>query len=396
MTHWIVPATSIASLGTALALSVFLAAAPARADDVPADAVLADLPFLDSPERNRVFVDLAARGDRVFRLLLDTGATDSVLTPGYARELGVTVRRHRDRPNERPTLLGRPLQFWIDTESSESASRTGWEYGLLGGAFLAEYVVDIDFARRHVRLLDPQRFTVPETTSAENEAVLPLKVVSNRPHVRMELEGKPIDVLLDTGAPFTLLLSGASAKRAEYAWKPIARLGVGGVLGPIESYLCEAQTLALGPFKFAPAPLVVAPKGAYNQGGNTDSALGYELLSHFHLRIDYPRKRLWLRREDTGSLAYFGVPWPAVQRTGLLATVSAEGIRVDAVLPGTPAEKLGIQPGDSIALRGAEDATAKLTALFERIDRLERVTVVRDVNGVLEDTELGALPPGEK
>ena len=66
---------------------------------------------------------------------------------------------------------------------------------------------------------------------------------------------------------------------------------------------------------------------------------------------------------------------------------------VEAVLPGTPAEKLGIQPGDVIEMRGEGDASAKRSALYQRIDRGERITVVRDVNGVLEDTELGAAPP---
>jgi serine protease Do len=111
------------------------------------------------------------------------------------------------------------------------------------------------------------------------------------------------------------------------------------------------------------------------------------------MRIDYPRKRLWLRRADAEPLAYSDVPWAVVRRTGLLADVSDRGVYVEAVLPGTPAEKLGIKPGDVIELRGDGDAKAKRTALFERIDRGERITVVREVNGVLEDTELGAAPP---
>ncbi|MGH2901225.1 MAG: hypothetical protein ACRDMZ_21290, partial [Solirubrobacteraceae bacterium] len=174
-----------------------------------------------------------------------------------------------------------------------------------------------------------------------------------------------------------------------YEWTSIARLGMGGVLGPIESYLCALKTLGLGPFSFAPAPIIVAPHGAYNQGGNTDSALGYEVLSHFHVRIDYPRKRLWLRREGSAALAWFGVPWASVQRTGLLASVSEKALTVEAVLPGSPAERLGIQPGDGIALAAEGDSTARVTAIYERIDRGERITVTRDVDDILEDTELG-------
>jgi predicted aspartyl protease len=362
---------------------------------VPARAVLADLPFLDHAEDNRVYVDLAPAGSRPFRLLLDTGATDTVLTPRYARELGVTVRRHASRASERETVLGRSLQFWVDTDASDSASRTGWEYGLLGGAFLAEYVLELDFPGRRVRFFDPQHFRVPEAASAENEVVLPLRVTSNRPHVAIEIDGRPVEVLLDTGAPMSLLLSGAAARRAGFEWQAIARLGTSGVLGPIESYLCEAKSVALGPFRFEPAPLVVAPKGAYNQGGNNDSLLGYEVLRHFRVRIDYPRKRLWLARADAGPLAFSDVPWADVRRIGLLASLAGGTLLVGAVLPGTPAERLGIRPGDAIELRGEGDVAARRGALFARIERGERITVVRDRDGVLEDTELGGAPPSD-
>ena len=56
-------------------------AAAASPDPAP-DAVLADLPFLDGDERNRIFVDLATEGSRrPLRLLLDTGASHTVLGP---------------------------------------------------------------------------------------------------------------------------------------------------------------------------------------------------------------------------------------------------------------------------------------------------------------------------
>ena len=120
--------------------------------------------------------------------------------------------------------------------------------------------------------------------------------------------------------------------------------------------------------------------------------IGYEALSHFRVRIDYPRQRLWLQRLDDEPLAFTDVPWADVRRTGLLASASPNQIRVEAVLPGTPAEKLGIQPGDAIELRGDGDLKTKQSAVYGRIERGERITVVRDVNGVLEDTELGAAP----
>ena len=93
----------------------------------PAEAVLALLPFEDSPEQNRIFVNLAPQGNRPLNVLLDTGATFTVFTPLYARKLGVSVRRTKRDPYRRATVLGRDLQFYIDTSSSDTGSQTGWE-----------------------------------------------------------------------------------------------------------------------------------------------------------------------------------------------------------------------------------------------------------------------------
>ncbi|MCH6568251.1 MAG: nucleotide exchange factor GrpE, partial [Nitrospinae bacterium] len=90
--------------------------------------------------------DLAPQGrGKRFPLIVDTGATWSVITPLMARELGVRVRRVKQDPYRRATVLGRDLQFYVDTQSSDTGSKTGWEYGLLGGQFLAAYVVEFDF-----------------------------------------------------------------------------------------------------------------------------------------------------------------------------------------------------------------------------------------------------------
>jgi hypothetical protein len=360
-------------------LVILAVALTARADapaEPPPEAIVGTLPFLDWKEPNRIVLNLARDGDREFRLMLDTGAEGSVLTPRYARDLGVNVRSARSREYERETRLGRNLQFWVDTSSSESASRTGWEYGLLGGNFFGDYVLDIDFKQRRVSFIDPDRWQVPKSVDAPNEAVLPLRVMGNRPFAKLLLEGKEVDVLLDTGDPTVLSLSGASAKHAGFDKPSLAKVDMAGVLGPIESYAVEGAELAFGPFKFAPVPIVFSPKGAYNMGGSSDSAAGYDLLCHFHVRIDYPHRRLWLRREDEEPLAWLGQPWATVRRAGVFATVGDGGIHIDGVLPDSPAAKLGIRAGDEIEFHG-ESRSKALEEAIAAIERGDRITVVR-------------------
>jgi predicted aspartyl protease len=144
-------------------------------------------------------------------MMLDTGASASVITPVLARQLGVRVRKLKDTPYRRATRIGRDLQFWVDTRRSDTGSRTGWEYGLLGGEFLDDYVLEIDFPGRTVRFLDPERYQVPESVEAPVERVVALVRAATRISVPIRVNGHELVVMLDTGAPLTAVLSGAAA-----------------------------------------------------------------------------------------------------------------------------------------------------------------------------------------
>ncbi len=278
----------------------------------PPEAVLADLPFEDAPP-TRVFVNLAPEGSKPMVLMLDTGASDCVLTPGMARSLGISIRRTKSTPYRRATRLGRDLQFWIDTQSSDTASKTGFEYGLLGGSFLDDYVLEIDYPGRRVRFLDRKRYRLPEHTDASNERVLPFKRSGTRIFTEIEMGDRSERVLLDTGAPGTVLLSGRSARRLGIDVDSLPVLGeIGGVLGTTEVRFLETDHLRWAGFAFGATPVEVAPRGFYNQAGSTDSILGYDLLRQFTIRIDYRRKRLWLRRGADREMTFYGEPYEAV------------------------------------------------------------------------------------
>ena len=53
----------------------------------------------------------------------------------------------------------------------------------------------------------------------------------------------------------------------------------------------------------------MAPRGWYNIGGNTDSAMGFDVLRQFVVRFDYPRQRLWLKRTGDARVTYLGVDY---------------------------------------------------------------------------------------
>lgn len=296
---------SLASLALVLLPPLALFATRTGAEP-PADALVGEIPFHPDSPPTRVMIDLAPEENVPFVMMLDTGASGSVLTPGAARAMGVNVRRDRSSPYRKKTRLGRDLQFWVDTRSSDSGSRTGWDYGLLGGEFLDDYVVEIDYPGRTVRFYDPDKFSIPEEASQPDERVLPFRRSGTRILADVEIDGKTVLMLVDTGAP-AVLLAGREAKKAGIRWEGLPELqGIGGVLGPIQSYTYTAERVGFGGFEFESQPITIAPRGVYNQGGPTDSAIGYDILGHLVMRIDYRKKRLWLKRGPQREATYWG------------------------------------------------------------------------------------------
>jgi len=375
-------------------LAALLLAGSAAADEPPAEAVVGVLPFQDGNEANRVFVDLAPEGGDPFVMLLDTGATESVVTPLMARRLGVSVRRNKSTPYRRTTRLGRDLQFWIDTQRSDTGSRTGDEYGLLGGEFLGDYVVELDFPGRRVRLLDPERYRVPEAVEPGDERAVPFKRVGSRILVPIEMDGKSVEVLLDTGAPDNVILSGKAAERVGIDVASLPHFGSAGtVMGPMRVSFYESSSFRLAGFDFDPLPVLVAPRGWYNMGPN-DSVIGYDLLRQFVVRIDYPRQRLWLKRSGDRRIIFMGADYASAKKIGAYLLPQGGSLYVFQVVDGGAAARFGLREGDAIVAPAGEPPPIAADVIA-RIEARQALTVARPNGDVWVDLLLpeAAAPP---
>lgn len=352
-----------------IAVAIPLAGAAEPSPEPSPEAVLATLPF-EVGEPNRVVIDLAPEGTRPFPMMLDTGAQGSVLTPRMARELGVTVRRMKSAPYRRKTVLGRDLQFHVNTRITDTGSKTGFEYGLLGGNFLEEYVVEIDFPARQVRFLDPKKYRVPEEVTGPNETSLALNVTARRPFAEVEVDGAPVQVLVDTGAPFPIVVAGSVAKTLGVdvaALEPFAELGF--VVGSTEARFHEAESVRVGTISQGPLPVLVVPRGSFNLGGATDSLIGYDLFAPFVVRFDYPRKRLWLRRAAPLDPVFLGVDYRRGRELGVFLVARGEQTEVWRVSPDGTSQRFGLRGGDRIELDP--------TAIHARVSAGEPLTVFR-------------------
>jgi predicted aspartyl protease len=360
-----------------------LDATPVAAPEPEPAAVIAELPFERPEAQNRIYVDLAPEGRRSLLLMLDTGASFSVMTPLAARALGVSVRRTKTLPYRRATRLGSDLQFWVDDSSSDTGSATGWEYGLLGGNFLENYVVELDFQERRVRFLDPKRYRVPERVTAPDEAVIPMRLAARRPFTTIELDGKKVQVLIDTGAPIPACLSGKEARKLGLDPDSLPYFGeVETTMGDTPGHIGEVDSLRFAGFECGRAPVVVMPRGWFNIAGSSDSAIGYDVLQQFKLRLDYPRGRLWLKRQGDTRVTFFGADYESIRETGVyLGHAPGSGWWVLSVMPDSPAARLGLKPNDVIVNRRGEQSTPGLEETIQRIGAGAEITVARRQEG---------------
>jgi hypothetical protein len=315
------------------------------------------------------------------------------MTPLAARAAGVTVRRTKSSPYVRETRLGRSVRFGVATRRSDTGSSTGMEYGLLGGEFLEEFVVEIDFPRRVVRFLDPGRYEVPETVSAADERVIPMRVRGKRPFVEVEVEGRSTQVLLDTGMPNNIVLSGKAAGALGIDWKALPDFGrFGSTVGPVEVRLHESDAFRFAGFEFGTLPVMVAPKGWYNIGGNTDSGLGFDTLRRFVVRLDYPRERIWLKSTGDSRATFLGVDYTLTRRVGLFMNLTGQGYQVIAISPDGSAARIGLRPGD-VPVNPAGEGPLDLAEFIGRIEAGEEITVARRRGRVFVDTILPEASP---
>jgi predicted aspartyl protease len=262
--------------------------------------VLADLPFLNMGREGPVLIDLARPDDPSFVVELDTGANDTVLTTDYARALGVSVRSVKTDPYRRPTITGRTLSFWVMGQRvvGGGVGPTHFDYALLGGEFLREFVLDLDYPRRRVRFLDPAHHRIGDVPG---EAVVPLQINGTHPYAEVRAGSGSVWALVDTGAEGPLLTTEEKARALGIAVdRSAARTGHRNVLGTQVSVVQSLGRATLGPVELRDVGLEIAigDESSVRVGRwlQDETLIGSDVLRDFRVRFDYKRRQMGLTR----------------------------------------------------------------------------------------------------
>jgi hypothetical protein len=254
--------------------------------------------------------------------------------------------------------------------------------GILGYTFICNYVVEIDYGGKTIRLHDPNTFKYNGPGK-----LIPFRLFNNWVVVRCPFklpEREPIDgaFVVDTGARGTILFNRpfVEAKRLLETMPemPLVTIG-GGMGGEAKGLVGRIGHLQLGPF------LLQEPIAVFSQDRTGVMAsdafsgiIGGEVLRRCKVFFDYSRQLMVLEplAETPPSYEY--------DMSGLF--LIAEGpdfrtFRVQSVMPGSPAADAGLKRGDIITAindRSAQELTLEqVRSMFKQVDEEYRLDVKR-------------------
>lgn len=218
-------------------------------------------------------------------------------------------------------------------------------HGMLGYEFFNNLAVKIDFNDSVMTVSRPK-----DTRFFRKSYKIPLSIENRKPYLRARVvfpDGRKSEdkLIMDLGAGHPLLLDNIIKKQGMPEKFISANLGV-GLTGPISGFLSRVKEVDIGKFRLKNVITSLPTAGDDVQlMDNRDGNMGMGILKRFTLIVDYPDSALYLKagpkikdpfEHDMSGLEYF--------RTGK----DYSHVIISRVEPGSPADEVGIEPGDEI------------------------------------------------
>lgn len=305
-----------------------------------------------------VVVRLSINGSRPLRMLLDTGAPVMVIPDtALARQLGVKVLGQASvggagdqDARQAPIASGIEIDLGgLKVSGALAVLGIAGDVipgvdGVVGAAIFQHAAVTMDWDARELRLQVPSTYTPPAGAD-----VLALEVKPSR-HVyvkgALDPDGRgaePITLHLDTGARLALNVYASSFPAASRIDTPVRDVIVGwGSRGPSRGNVGRAPFLQLGRTRLENIVAMV-PRQAAVPGDQ--ALLGLPVLRRFRTTIDYSGQRLVLERTARVAEPF---RYTSTGATWMPAADASNARVVAGIIPGSPADSVGLVPGDSV------------------------------------------------
>jgi hypothetical protein len=265
-------------------------------------------------------VNVFVNGKGPFSFAVDTGATWTILTPELANQLKLKPVGFRPvsgaGPNGMQAVNVRLKSLRVGQAAASdmeayvvplaprlfSPPGHGHVYGLLGEGFFHRYVTVIDYETSELAFYGLGGYTPPHSGFA-----LPMTLVSGAmvPAVPVSIDADTAVFMLDTGDGGWPNVTAAFAKKNinhRYpTGKDQAAQGEGGAYA-MRTICLDHFAIAGVDFRNVPMYVQSADYGITAEG-DFQGAIGYEILRHFAVALDFARSTVYLT-PNADSLAY--------------------------------------------------------------------------------------------
>ena len=277
-------------------------------------AVTAEEPRFVAPTRRdrigRIWAPVLVNGQGPFRLVLDTGASHSALTPGLAQALGITLDASSTvklrgatgsatvpmvpvRSLEVGDLLLEPRRLPVIPDALGGAE------GVLGMDGLANKRIHIDFRRDHITIMRSRN-----ERATTGYSTIPVKFLRGRLLVVDGfIGGVPVKAVIDTGGQATLgneaLRAALAERRRRQALAAMPDDVTGATLDVQVGSRIDTPALAIGEIMVRNPAMTFADFAIFEHWKMKDEPamlIGMDVLGLLDtLIIDYRRKELQIK-----------------------------------------------------------------------------------------------------
>jgi hypothetical protein len=323
----------------------------------------------------RIYVPAEVNGHKT-SVILDTGANSTVMNLALADEWKLPARGELNAQgvgsepikgkilSDAEVLIGgitEPIPYALPLDSLATMEGRRLEI-ILGYSFFLKHIVEIDYAKRRLRIFDG------EAEIATKGTVIPIRFVNSLPHVdsAMMVGGTEykLEAMVDSGAS-TGLTARFLQDHPLNVTKTEKMIIAGGAGGYTEGRFFRPDAVRLGSFTLAKPFMTLTETGGglTGEGAKYDLLIGGDLLRRFRVTLDYPHQRMMLEASDEVSKPF------EADKTGLRIYAQGSDLRsfkVVGVLVGSSSDKAGVKVDDVIeSVDGAPAAKFTLQQLRE-------------------------------
>ncbi len=331
------------------------------------NTLVATIPF--EMEGSYIVLDVRINQSTKLKMILDTGLRNTIvtelhpndsldLTPGELRDLlglgsGKSFLAYESAGNKiqigKITLSNRVV-YTFKEDLFNLSKQTGVKInGLLGVDFFRDYVVQIDYSKRRLRMYRHEQFIAPK-----GYGVMPMTLQRQKMYIHLSVletdsARQTIKMLIDTGAELTAWFETLTNKAVNIPEKSIrGRIGE-GLSGEINGIFARVQQLCIAEF-CVKDPIVAFPDSAaisqIVRTSDRDGTIGGQLLNRFNLIIDTHNRKFYFKPNSSFKNPFtYNIAGVEVAHTsGFLPQVEVIQVWKDS-----PAERAGIQVGDLIS-----------------------------------------------